>query len=1196
METIYIHYVRIKKWGVVDIYHYHKYAVYTNSAGQQFAARGGEYGDKLVTQHGVYDSSFIDHPLHPTRQAQGNKYGEPELIAQAGDLSSYWQDIKDYMDHIEESQTEYDYLDNNSNTAIDSAIGASGLLLPSNDGYGGYPSPGSGIGSYLGGPGGNGVSIGAGTPNPLFDPFFDHPAASPIVIDFDKDGKIELSPLTSGSTAFFDLDEDGFAEQTGWVKPDDGLLARDWNSDGIINDNGELFGSATTDGFTELQALDSNSDDIINSSDSEYANLLLWRDLDGDGYSDAGELQSLSSAGIASINLNYFSVLDLYNQGHEVSSISNVTFSDSSTATIQDIWFQHKQSNSYYTEHDNFSYDADVFELPQVPGAGNILDLWMAMSQDSGLKTLVTALATDNYSSFSFSDFHGAVEDIVFEWFDVTGVNPTSRGPYIDARILEGIEKYVGREYTQTLNSTTGQQLENLWEEFIDYTAAQMLFQIPELPVIAAMRDGLSALELEPDVELMTDEEINDFLHTYVDGASSSIQSHPLYFLTEIGYSEDIKGLSGDFSAFIDDIEAVDPGGVGQQAYWDDLLPLINAVAYGLNLSNSVYNSALAGSYLDTQTVESTARWRCGNEIIGTSGNDNITNGAIGQLANDYIRLGLGNDKIDTRYGADVVVYNLGDGNDTIQSNEDAQDDTIIFGSGITLANIDFVSYVNDALITLSDSAVLRLEHQFTGDSKRIERWEFTQTGEVLSWQEVKAIITDVSTSGNDSITGFNDEDTLSGGLGNDTLRGLEGSDTFIYNLGDGNDTISVWGDADSDRLVLNNITLSGITLGRNGEDAIVNIAGGGSIKIEHMYDEGLERIESIEFSDGSFLAWQQIWQLMLDTASTSGNDTIIGYYTGDTITGLAGHDSIYGDDGNDSLLGGDGNDLINGQADNDTMVGGTGNDTFIVYEVADILVEAVNEGVDVVQAHVSYTLSANVDNLTLMNSSNIHGTGNAINNYIVGNSGQNSVSGADGDDTLDGGSSNDTIDGGNGFDRADYSGSSTSWTFDLVNGTAVRSGQTDNLISIEGIVGSSVADTMTGSAVANYFSGGNGNDSISSAAGDDSLYGGAGADTVIGGSGADYLQGDAGNDVFRFLGLNDSSNTAFDHIQDFVKGQDKINLSGLGFTGIASGSASGTVLGYTSGSGVTDIWNAAGTFHIEVQGTIAFAASDFTF
>ncbi len=152
---------------------------------------------------------------------------------------------------------------------------------------------------------------------------FDDPLFSPLVIDLDNDGRIELTPL-EGSNAFFDLDGTGFAQQTGWVQPDDGLLAIDVNGDGVINDISELFGNPTTDGFIELTALDSNGDGFINNLDAQFSDLLIWQDADGDGYSDAGELVSAASAGVNFIDLDYAEVVRV-NEGHAISSTSSIT-------------------------------------------------------------------------------------------------------------------------------------------------------------------------------------------------------------------------------------------------------------------------------------------------------------------------------------------------------------------------------------------------------------------------------------------------------------------------------------------------------------------------------------------------------------------------------------------------------------------------------------------------------------------------------------------------------------------------------------------------------------------------------------------------------------------------------------------------------------------------------------------------------
>ena len=80
---------------------------------------------------------------------------------------------------------------------------------------------------------------------------------------------VELSG-TANSCAHFDYGQDGFAERTGWVKPDDGILVIDDSLNGTVDGAGELFGSPTQDGFEVLETLDSNHDGVIDASDADF--------------------------------------------------------------------------------------------------------------------------------------------------------------------------------------------------------------------------------------------------------------------------------------------------------------------------------------------------------------------------------------------------------------------------------------------------------------------------------------------------------------------------------------------------------------------------------------------------------------------------------------------------------------------------------------------------------------------------------------------------------------------------------------------------------------------------------------------------------------------------------------------------------------------------------------------------------------
>ncbi|MDF3607131.1 hypothetical protein PE067_13905 [Paracoccus sp. DMF-8] len=129
----------------------------------------------------------------------------------------------------------------------------------------------------------------------------------------------------------------------------------------------------------------------------------------------------------------------------------------------------------------------------------------------------------------------------------------------------------------------------------------------------------------------------------------------------------------------------------------------------------------------------------------------------------------------------------------------------------------------------------------------------------------------------------------------------------------------------------------------------------------------------------------------------------------GSLITGTAADDLLVGSPENDTLNGGIGAD---------TMRGGLGDDVYFVNHAGDRVVEFANAGIDTVRSIVSYSLAANVENLSLMRSADINGTGNALDNVIIGNAGANLLIGGVGNDTLNGGAGNDTLNGGIGTDR----------------------------------------------------------------------------------------------------------------------------------------------------------------------------------
>ena len=103
-------------------------------------------------------------------------------------------------------------------------------------------------------------------------------------------------------------------------------------------------------------------------------------------------------------------------------------------------------------------------------------------------------------------------------------------------------------------------------------------------------------------------------------------------------------------------------------------------------------------------------------------------------------------------------------------------------------------------------------------------------------------------------------------------------------------------------------------------------------------------------------------------------------------------------------------NNILDGSLNTaaNVLTGGLGNDAYIV-GVGDTVVETEATGIELVQSLVSFTLGANLENLTLTASGNTNATGNSLNNILIGNAGANVLDGKAGTDTMTGGAGNDT-------------------------------------------------------------------------------------------------------------------------------------------------------------------------------------------
>ena len=202
-----------------------------------------------------------------------------------------------------------------------------------------------------------------------------------------------------------------------------------------------------------------------------------------------------------------------------------------------------------------------------------------------------------------------------------------------------------------------------------------------------------------------------------------------------------------------------------------------------------------------------------------------------------------------------------------------------------------------------------------------------------------------------------------------------------------------------------------------------------------------------------------------IDTVRTSLTYTLAGNVENLILLGT----SAINGTGNslDNVLDGSQNSAAN------ALTGGTGNDTYMLGS-GDTVVEGSGAGTDTVHSAVTYTLGSNLENLTLLGTSAINGTGNTLDNVLDGsqNSAANALTGGSGNDTYIVGTGDTIVEGSNGGTDTVQTAQTYTLAANLENltltGTAAINGTGNTL--------NNVLDGSQNSA-ANVLTGGTGND-----------------------------------------------------------------------------------------------------------------------
>jgi Ca2+-binding RTX toxin-like protein len=1073
-----------------------------------------------------------------------------------------------------------------SDTGIDDGSGGDTGGVGSGGGGGG----GGGWGDDEGGEGGDGSGgegDGAGGFMDALMALFDAAiqALSPIALDLDGDG---IERLTGDqSNAYFDLDVDGFREQTEWISGDDGFLAIDDNGNGVIDNNSELFGDyAHANGFVKLKGYDTNNDNVIDANDASYANLLIWQDANANGVTDAGELRTLAEAGISSINIS-----------HDMQLRSTFQFTDGTTGVSQDLYFKPNQLDSVV--YGDVSISAAMLFLPLLRGYGTVKDLPLAMQENADLKAFVQGmLALENPT-----DIFVKMDEFLAKWTNTESIGLDQKTGLIATRTKTIVEQFVGMEYNQAVYPQRCAYLN--WA--YDLIKVHFFAGIVMKTELAEKLPG--AWVSYATGQLVLPDSVTNLQEYFANALNSSTQKERIALGIVIKANLDALGI--DVQSF--------SGLVSEETF--NMLTHIDGLIVGDSDNNSL-------RYTDDADIRPYVDRITEYVMYGFEGDDNL----LGWSNSDTLYGGTGNDTLNGRMGSDTYIYEAGDGHDVINEYDIQQSsiDALQFGTGIFPDNVSVKISGYDLVLTIGEPAgSVLVENFFLNTSSQIEKVTFTdgtewgvadlydmarhQVGtdgndtlvgsnylhdilqggagndslsgnmgddtlygeagndtllggndeDVLDGGEGSDYLSGsdgddvlLGGAGNDTLYGGNNDDSLTGGLGNDYVDGNTGSTAFFYNLGDGNDTL-----AGSSTLASYVNTLQfgegilpdQVTASASGYDIILRLtATNETVTLKNFLLSSSCWMDSIVFSDGTTWTAADLLSKTVLQVGTDGNDTLTGSnYLHDILRGGAGNDSLSGNMGDDTLYGEAGNDTLLGGNDEDVLDGGEGSDYL-----------SGSDGDDV--------LLGGAGNDTLYGGNNDDSlTGGLGNDYVDGNTGSTAFfyNLGDGNDTLAGSSTLasyvNTLQFGEGIlpDQVTASASgydiilrltATNETVTLKNFLLNSSCWMDSIAFSDGTtwstaeildkarlqVGTEGNDTLTGSDyLRDLLYGGAGNDSLLGNQGYDTLYGEAGNDTLRGGGGNDTLYGGDGDD--KVIGTDGNDYLAGESGNDTLWGDD---------------------------------------------------------
>lgn len=783
----------------------------------------------------------------------------------------------------------------------------------------------------------------------------------PIVVDLNGNG-IEMLP--ANGNYFFDLNGDNIGEEIDWIAPTDGLLMHDSNNNGQVDGIDELFGNATVDGFEELSGFDTNGDGKVNSEDDNFSQIKVWQDINGNNISDAGELKTLEELGINEFVLaGRGQETEVHNS--TIQKIGHIVKTDGTTADMADIFFQTNTNSNTWTG-DPVDISAEVAAMPYINGMGMLPNLHIASMLDENLKNILGEI--NGLSLQDANQFLQKTTALIERWCGADTISSDEMAGQLSKKMVTILSKVSGfSTLTNVRLDATAQKLQQLYINFYNSVVQNLLVQtyfskfdnytgfiakdtgaVLATPVedFAALINEVKQINIENNPLLTYNifqviNEINKFHPiddaTFSAGITSWLQDTSMADMTSGLINDNYKVISGS----ITDTS-------GENSY----------IIYGTDGTEKIVLGN-TNNFIETNSGNDNISVGDGNNNIDAgAGNDIITAGA----GDDVIMAGAGNDTIYGGAGANVYKFEVGFGKDTL-NNFDGNNaptgsvnkaDIIEFGEGINPADVQMSRDYLDLILTVgNDKLTIYKYFSEAGESSyTVNEIKFAD-GTVWTYDQIRVmwnaagdsskglILTGdndnntlYGSSGSDVIYGKNGNDTIDAGSGNDIVSGGKGNDTIslgagddhlFYNLGDGFDTISDYGNNDTiffgPGIAFSDLKFAYV----NGDlRIIIKDNPNQGLLIKNFFSSNLNyKIEEMVFDDGS-----QYHLSDMGLTLTQDNH-------GETIGDTPFSDIIYARDGFDTVNAGEGHDIIVGGRGNDYLEGGAGDDTYI-YNVGD--------------------------------------------------------------------------------------------------------------------------------------------------------------------------------------------------------------------------------------------------------------------